>query len=591
MYNRLFSKKHIHVQTIIYTLLLFNTFYISNAHANQTEYKIEHPSWSDTIISTNSSFCRSNGDCGFIEQLTPDKILIKWEKYPLETFSYDKINKVWTSDNFIPNIEEQYEELVYSFEEPFILVNPYGKTPTAAIIKFPTKTDSQILIRIKGRNQDPDIIYETSDYKTEHEIEILGLYPGYNNKVIIQAKSKTGKIKTKNITIQTVIPKLTEQWFPLVKKDKDFHYYATYSGVVYDENGNVRYLFMPKDEEFIYFYKNFVYSEQKNGIKKYTLLGKEIKQYAYPDNFYGYMHGINFKENGNILVFGTYEGSKAIIDCELQETHRDFVLELDANTGEALNTYDLAEMLNPDRSLIVKSTTKEHGKIDWAHTNGIDYDAKNKAIIVSGRHFGIVKISEKTKKPIWWMTPHQKTEKSGRNGDKGDISHLLLTAIDKKNTPYPLDVQKGIKKANDFKWPLKTHSIKYLGKGKYSIFDNSGKMWDKTLYTTKNSVASVYEINDKEKTVKQLFLKELPEYSEVGSSTIFSSKFQQFFITLSGVFTENADFLHNTFIYRTDLKGNILYKGVLHNDNKEKWAFLIYPYEFYKYNNWPTPEE
>ena len=116
-------------------------------------------------------------------------------------------------------------------------------------------------------------------------------------------------------------------------------------------------------------------------------------------------------------------------------------------------------------------------------------------------------------------------------------------------------------------------------------------MWDKTLYTTKNSVASIYEINDKEKTVKQLFLKELPEYSEVGSSTIFSSKFQQFFITLSGVFTENALFLHNTFIYRTDLKGNILYKGVLHNDNQEKWAFLIYPYEFYKHNNWPTPEE
>ena len=585
------KKKYTKVKIITCTFLLFNIFNIQNIHANEIEYKLEHPLWTDTITPINSSFCRSNGDCGTIEQINSDKILLKWEKYTPETFSYDKINKSWMADSFTQNIEEQYEQFVYSFEEPFILLNPHKKTPTAAIIKFPTQTDSKILIRIKGQNSDPDIIYETNDYKSEHELEILGLYPNYNNKIIIQAKDKTDKIKTKNITIKTPAPRLSEQWIPLLKKDNNFHYYATYSGIIYDDNGNVRYQFLSRDEEFIYFYKNFVYAEQKHGIKKYTLLGKEVKQYIYPDNFYGYMHGINFKENGNLLVFGTYEGSKALIDGELQETHRDFVLELDAETGKVLNKYDLAQMLNPDRSLIIKSTNKEHGKIDWAHTNGIDYDPKNKAIIVSGRHFGAVKISEKTKKPIWWMTPHQKTEKSGRNGDKGDISHLLLTAIDKNNTPYPLDVQKGIKKAKDFKWPLKSHSIKYLGKGRYSILDNSGKMWDNNLYTTKNSIASVYEINDKEKTVKQLFLKEFSEYSEVGSSIIFYPKFQQFLITLSSVFIPNSDILHNTIIYRTDTKGNLIYKAILHNSNLGKWEFLIYPYEFYKNNNWPTPIE
>ena len=73
------KKKYTKVKIITCTFLLFNIFNIQNIHANEIEYKLEHPLWTDTITPINSSFCRSNGDCGTIEQINSDKILLKWE--------------------------------------------------------------------------------------------------------------------------------------------------------------------------------------------------------------------------------------------------------------------------------------------------------------------------------------------------------------------------------------------------------------------------------------------------------------------------------------------------------------------------------
>lgn len=188
------------------------------------------------------------------------------------------------------------------------------------------------------------------------------------------------------------------------------------------------------------------------------------------------------------------------------------------------------------------------------------------------------------------MTPHQLTHKSGRNGDKGDVSHLLLTVVDKNGKPYSQDVQKGIKKADGFKWPLKTHNVKYVGKGVYSIFDNSGSMYDKNLYTTKNSVASVFKIDDKKKTVQQVFLKELKEYSDMGSIVIFNHKTKDYWVFASNVSSSNTVEIKNGIFHRFDQNGNELYKAVIYRRHNG-WIYAIQPYEFYSDNNWPTPKE
>jgi len=562
--------------------LILSCFSLNAKAVDIKSYHIRHPNWVDRIIVRNTKFCRSNGDCGKVEVISKDKILIKWEKYEPELFKLNKFENTWSLETMDREIQEEYEQFVYSLEEPYVKVNPYGSTPLSALVKFPTEEKTKISIRIKGRDGAPDIVHEFDGYKKEHEIPLVGLYSNHDNQVIIRATDEKGKSKKAQITVTVGDSNLMVQWTPSVKKDKRFHYYSSTNGQIWDEEGHIRYIIEARGWHLTRFYKNDVYMEFKKGIVKYDLLGRELAYYPYPKGFYSYMHGMNFKDNGNLLVFGSYEDSKAIFDGREDVSHRDIVLEIDAKTGVIVAQYDLAEMLNPDRSLIVKSAEKDFGKVDWAHTNGIDYDSKNKAVIVSGRHFGIVKIDEKTKKPLWWMSPHQLTHKSGRKGDKGDISHLLLTAVDKNGKPYPKAVQQGVEKAKGFKWPLKTHSVRYVGNGVYSIFDNSGNMYDKKLYTTKNSVASVFKIDDKKKTVQQVFLKELSEYSDMGSIVFVHPKTKEVWVFSSRAPVTHASKMYNGIMRRFSDKGELVYEAVLsRRDNG--WDYSFQPFEFYSY--------
>ena len=583
---KFFNKSHLVKYFVILGVAGFTTSLLAESQVKR--YMFSHPQWSEEVEVKDNKFCKKNGDCATIEVVEEGKILVKWDKWNPETFVQIGNTLSW---RYISNhIEKEYEQFVYSLEEPFLKVNPYGKTPLSALLKFPTDEETKISIRIKGKDGAPDIVHEFDGFKKEHNIPLLGLFPNHNNKVVIRAKNKKGVSKTSEINVQIGNPEEAEYWFPIVKKDKNFHYYALSEGLVFDEIGNLRYQFVDFGWYLTYFYKDNVFVEHRRYINRYSLFGEIIQKYTYPQGFYSYMHGMGFKDNGNLLIYGSFGGSKAVFDGVEQETHRDFVLELDGETGKELARYDLAEMINPDRSLIIRSAFKEDEKVDWVHTNGIDYDAKNKAIIVSGRHFGILKIDEKTKKPIWWMTPHQLTHKSGRKGDKGDVSHLLLTAVDKNGKPYSKAVQQGIEKASGFKWPLKTHSVRYAGKGVVSIFDNSGDMYDKKLYTTKNSVGSVFKIDDKKKTVQQLFLKELPHYSETGSIVFVHPKTKDYWVVASNVQNKNHTKMRDAHIHRFDKNGNEVYHAVFHNEGNA-WPYMIYPYEFYSKNSWPTPQE
>ncbi len=578
-------------------LLIACSFFLANI-SEATELKtlqFDHIHWDGNLVQDGNRVCKTKEECADIFFVNDEKLILNWDKWGKDFYVYDAGGNKWVSDLDQSvrrkQIETEYEEMVYTPEEPFILLNPFSRTPLAAMMKFETQEPSEVLLRIKSLNSGPDIEKTFNGYQTSHEIPVLGLYPNSKNKVELEIKTKKGKVEKFTHEIQTRDAQYPAQWFPLQKNDKGFRYYANYDGIVYDEEGVIRYEFLAGGWVMFYFYKDFVFVESQKNIKKYTILGEFIQQYDYPEKFYGYMHGMNFKDNDNLLIFGSNEGSMALIEGEYRPTHRDIILEIDAQNGSVVAEYDLAEMLNPDRSLAIKSSYNEQSKVDWAHTNGIDYDAKNKAIIVSGRHLGMVKIDEKTKKPLWWLTPHQYISTSGRNGDGKDLSHLMLTAVDKNNKAYSQNVQLGYEKGAPFKWPLKSHSVKYAGSGYYAILDNSGlDIYDKKLYTTKNSVASVFYIDDKKKTVKQVFLKELGEYSEVGSSVIYDLNKKEILVSLSQARSKNNWALANSHIYRFDEKGKLLYHAVQHK-NSNSGTYLFQPFEFYAPNNWPMPQE
>ncbi len=99
---------------------------------------------------------------------------------------------------------------------------------------------------------------------------------------------------------------------------------------------------------------------------------------------------------------------------EQSKTHRDIILELDYHTGTEVRRWDIGRILNPDRSVIVRSSRKDYGAVDWLHMNSVQFDASDNSIVISGRHVGMVKFDYSSGKLKWVFGPALGYEKSGR---------------------------------------------------------------------------------------------------------------------------------------------------------------------------------
>ncbi len=113
-----------------------------------------------------------------------------------EFYLLDKNNSV--------ELEKQYRSNHYTFDSPFIKLNPYGRTPLSAIIKVENDfVGKDVSVTIEGRENSQNYTYKTK-IKENGEIEIIGLYPKTKNNVTI--KLNDGDIqKKKSVEIETGI--------------------------------------------------------------------------------------------------------------------------------------------------------------------------------------------------------------------------------------------------------------------------------------------------------------------------------------------------------------------------------------------------
>ena len=91
----------------------------------------------------------------------------------------------------------------YTIENPKVIVNPYKISPLTALVVFKTSDLAAVTVTVKGKDDDKDIV-NTFVPSKEHLLSIYGLYPDYENTVIIKASSsekilkiKTGKLPDK----------------------------------------------------------------------------------------------------------------------------------------------------------------------------------------------------------------------------------------------------------------------------------------------------------------------------------------------------------------------------------------------------------
>lgn len=244
----------------------------------------------------------------------------------------------------------------YTVDNPNIVLNPYGNSPLTALILFETEKDEEITIKIKEKD---GTIKITNKFKknTKHYLPIYGLYPDYENEIIIQYGNKIKNIKIKT----TPLPNdLTKE--PVINNTNDLSFLNT-NGYIYalDSNNEIRWYLTEKYQYNITKLSNgnFIIptsylnnNDYPLGITEIDLLGKIYKQYNIENGYYGsYIE----KETSYLIL------SKNLIEIDKQTGHiiKEIKLENTYDTITFNQVNNIIELQNETETLIINLKKNE----------------------------------------------------------------------------------------------------------------------------------------------------------------------------------------------------------------------------------------
>lgn len=389
-------------------------------------------------------------------------------------------------------LENKFTSYGYTIDEPNIILNPYEISPLTALVMFETNDYVSPTVTVVGKSEKTTYTHTFKESKT-HYLEILGLYPDYNNEVIISYGDVTKKIyiQTGKLPNNFVMP--SSIYKDEDKLDNELYFYTPSSigyTCAYDINGDVRWYLT---ESFIWEINrlrngNLLLSTDKlvnnpyytTGLYEMNMLGKIYFEYNIDG---GYHHDYYEMPNGNILVLSNNFANGTV---------EDYIVELDLRDGSIVKKFDLTDILPMNEGESENSTT-----YDWFHNNSVWYDEKSNSITLSGRHMdAVINISYDTGKLNWII---------------GD------------STNYSSEWQKYFFKSigDNFEWQWSQHSAKITPDGYVFIFDNgNNKSKIKENYVDASNSYSrgvMYRIDTVNMTIEQIW-----EYGKERGSDFYS---------------------------------------------------------------------
>ncbi|MFZ3577946.1 aryl-sulfate sulfotransferase [Virgibacillus sp. DJP39] len=391
-------------------------------------------------------------------------------------------------------IKTTYNQRDYNFRDPLIIPDPYGVAPLTALLKFETTKPTEITITVKGKEKPANITKKLSGYRTTHDVPVLGLYPDYENTVIIKGKTKKGKVTEKELTITT--EPLPEEFLKteLIKSNPKkmengltFLIPSSESPYAVDSNGDVRwYSKLPNSHVFKRMENNnLLYLTEKtnkyNLLLEMDMLGQVFHSYLVTVSNYdgwGIIHHDAIElPNGNILAT-THDGSQYI---------EDEMIEIDRETGELVDQLNMRNILPTSFYKEYDGPSADDG--DWFHHNSIWYDESEEDILVSGRHQSLV---------------------MEMSYPKGNIEYILAA-----HEGWPKEYQKYLLDpiGDNFKFPGGPHSVKVLPDQDKNEATKDILVFDNNIAVTRGdesvseeySRGVQYRINTEEMTVKEVW--------------------------------------------------------------------------------------
>lgn len=282
----------------------------------------------------------------------------------------------------------------YTFDDPYLLVDPYGISPLTALIIFKTDHEVEVEVVINGES------VTTMESSKIHSIPIYGLKAGIENRVLLKMNGQEHEvlIDRKDVSLDNLeveVPNsnagISSELYFLSISDGD-------GAAAYDGNGNIVWNLSADYSLDIEFLKNgHIYLNNDNssgllesyeGFYELDYFGKIHKSYSLEN---GYHHELIALNDGTVIVAGSRQSEEpAYIGT--------FIYQINLETGEVLNSFDLYDIFSKvDIDFATQLLDKN------IQLNSVSYNENTKDMVLSLRGINSIVFLNFESKEIHWI--------------------------------------------------------------------------------------------------------------------------------------------------------------------------------------------
>ncbi len=292
---------------------------------------------------------------------------------------------------------EQFKQSEATLADPEVVVNPWNFNNLSAYVAFKSDEEVSFEYTVKGKSENTDYTFKSSELATDVIIPVIGLYYGDNTVEISTVDANGEVVDTNTLSIDTSDQEIPDSYLTTDVEetndeavellDNKIIFSATYNG--YDMDGDLRFYTPTKRTQYFHYNDNSFYTvgfgKDPKYVYKSDAMGVIKTEYNMPEGTEAHHDFANGDDN-TLYVLATAdseleggmqdEGDSAIVETQIAT--------FDDQTGKFKELFDMHEMF--DENPVVASGVE----FDPMHVNAITYDEATDSIIMSSQAQGML---------------------------------------------------------------------------------------------------------------------------------------------------------------------------------------------------------
>lgn len=305
-----------------------------------------------------------------VEEIAEENIVIENK----ESVIKDALNLIEQQKKIDEELLKELQSGEYTFENPFVILDPYNISPLTALVLFETEEPAMVSLSIENQTGFEEdgvtVAFDTEGYVTEHVVPVYGLFPDSENHITIMLEDETGQMNQSIISIQTE-PLISDlQNITFIANTRQGEKYQPgfnfcdaglhHAGVkkAFDSQGNIRWYF---SQTFRIEICNYIQSPIGHVFMRPI---PEDQDLIYEMDFLGKIYAVYYDAFQSHHYLELTDHNTMILPVSDKETIEDCLVEIDLSTGEQIHFLDYKDILPRTRN-----AGAVYNNIDWMHMN------------------------------------------------------------------------------------------------------------------------------------------------------------------------------------------------------------------------------